>query len=281
MNKILSTLALAGLAGASIATAATDSAIDGLSVKAKVGYENEYIFRGKEHSADNIQTRVVGEYALPIQGANAGIYAGGFLMSPLTETANAAEVFVGAKTEIEKTLIDVGYTYYGFPNNSTVNAGAPGGSINTINNRAVYNGSNEIKVGAAFGQFKDILTPSLYFYYDFNLQQLTTEVAVRRTFRGDDYGINGVELILAGYFGYVSANQYNGSQLSPGIAQWSNAYGYVGGSADIAYNVTSAAKVGLGIRYAYNNDGDASDDIRLSGNTESNFYYGVWAEFRY
>lgn len=40
-------------------------ATDGLSVRAKVDFESQAVFRGKEHSDENVQTKVVGEYALP------------------------------------------------------------------------------------------------------------------------------------------------------------------------------------------------------------------------
>lgn len=280
MNKILSTLALAGLAGASLAHAE----LEGLSIKGKVDYETQYIFRGKEHSDDNVQTKVVGEYQLPLGGANASIYAGAFLMSPLTQSSNEGDIFVGAKTEVEKFLLDAGYTYYGYPNRDLGNGGKGiGGTISPVNNRAIYSDSNEVSLGVAYSGFKDIATPSLYFHYNFDLQQLTTEAALRKSFKGDEFGIAGFELILAGFLGFVDANAYNGDQRAVGVEQWRNGYTYVGGSVDVAYNVTNAAKVGVGVRYSYNNDGNGTngDDIRTTGNTESNFWYGIWAEFRY
>ena len=283
MNKILSTLALAGLAGASLAHAE----LEGLSIKGKVDFESQYIFRGKEHSDDNVQTKVVGEYQLPIGGANASIYAGAFLMSPLTQSANEGDIFVGAKTEIEKFLLDAGYTYYGYPNRATSGGTGLGGTINPVNNRAIYSDSNEVSLGVAYSGFKDIATPSLYFHYNFDLQQLTTEAALRRSFKGDEFGIAGFELILAGFLGFVDANQYNGDQRASTVEQWRNGYTYVGGSVDVAYNVTNAAKVGVSVRYTYNNDGKDGGALggdttaRLAGNTESNFWYGIWAEFRY
>jgi hypothetical protein len=290
MNKILTTLALAGLAGASFAHAE----IDGLSVKAKVDFESEYIFRGKEHSDENVQTKVVAEYALPTSGVNASIYAGAFLMSPLTQAANASALTLGAKTEVEKFLIDGGYTYYGQPNRKSSGGtgigGAAGGQFNGIpgysdnsegNNNPIYSDSNEFFIGTAYAGMKDICTPSLYLNYNVDLKQLTTEAAVRRSFKGDEIGIAGAELILAGFVGYVDAQQYNGDQLSPGVSQWENAYGYIGGSVDVAYNITNSAKVGTGLRYTWNTDGDGNDEIRLTGNSDTNFYYGIWAEFRY
>lgn len=288
MNKILTTLALAGLAGASFAHAE----VDGLSVKAKVDFESEYIFRGKEHSDENVQTKVVAEYALPTSGVSASIYAGAFLMSPVTQAANESALFLGAKTEVEKFLIDGGYTYYSYANRKSDfgYVTTAGGQTVASNNRAHYTDSSELSLGGAYAGFKDIATPSLYFHYNIDLQQLTTEAAVRRSFKGDEIGIAGVELILAGFAGYVDARQYNGDQRASGVQNWINAYAYLGGSVDVAYNVTNSAKIGTGIRYTYNNDGDGNDAgplagqpgvSRLEGNSNSNFYYGIWAEFRY
>jgi hypothetical protein len=289
MNKFLTTLALAGLAGASFAHAE----IEGLSVKAKIDFESEFIFRGKEHSDENVQTKVVAEYALPVSGVNASLYAGAFLMSPITQAANASALTLGAKTEVEKFLIDGGYTYYGYPNRKTsggTGAGGNAGSQTVLgypgdnsagNNSPIYSDSNEIFLGTAYAGFKDIATPSLYFNYNVDLKQLTTEAAVRRSFKGDEFGIAGAELIFAGFAGYVDSRQYNGDQRASTVANWINSYGYLGGSVDVAYNVTNSAKVGTGIRYTYNNDGDGNDEARLNGNTSENFYYGIWAEFRY
>lgn len=277
MKKILSTLALAGLAGSSLAFAE----IDGLNIKAKVGFESEYIFRGKEHSDENVQTKVQAEYALPVQGIGASVYAGAFLMSPLTQAANEADLFTGVKTEIEKFQLEAGYTYYGYPNRNGSTGFTQGGAVNPVTNRAVYTDSHEISVGAAYSGMADIVTPSLYFHYNFDLEQLTTEAAIRRSFKGDEFGIAGVELILAGFAGYVDARAYNGDQRAPGVDKWINSYAYCGASADVAYNVTNAAKVGVGLRYTWNKDGDGNDDARLAGNTDTNFWYGIWAEFRY
>lgn len=286
MNKILTTLALAGLAGASFAHAD----LEGFTVKAKVDFESEYIFRGKEHSDENIQTKVVAEYFLPVSGMDASIYAGAFLMSPLTQADNASALTLGAQTTVEDFRIDGGYTYYGYPNRKNANGTGIGGTISTINNRAIYSDSNEIYIGTAYNGWKQYFTPSIYFNYNVDLQQLATEAALRRSFKGDEYGIAGAELILAGFVGYLQADGYNGDQRAAGVEKWKNGYAYIGGSVDVAYNVTNSAKIGAGVRYTYNNDGKGTDSIplggqpgvsRLEGNTESNFYYGVWAEFRY
>lgn len=286
MKKILTTIALSGLAGASIA-----NAFDGLTLKGRVGFENEYIYRGKEHSQENIQTKVVGEYALPVAGGGLAIYGGAFLMSPLTQSSNEAILFTGLKTQIEDFIIEGGYTYYGYPNrNSTYSVANVGGAIDPRNNRAIYSDSNEINIAAAYNGFSDVVTPSLSVAYNFELEQLTAEVALRRNFDlGQLIGANGFEISLAAYAGYLDSRRYNGNQRAAGIERWYNAYAYAGGTADIAYNINPGAKVGVGVRYAYNNDGKGEDSTplggdnvnRLAGNTSHNVYYGVWAEFRY
>ncbi len=286
MNKIISTLALAGFAGSSLALAG----IDGLSIKAKVDFESEYVFRGKEHSDENVQTKVIGEYALPVQGSGASIYAGAFLMSPITQAANEAVLFAGAKTEMEKFLLEAGYSYYAYPNRNGTNFSTQGGAINPVNNRAIYTDSHEVSLGTAYSGMRDIATPSLYFHYNFDLQQLTTEAALRRSFGSDLHGIDGVEFIFSAFAGYVSSRSYNGDNRQ-GVEQWINSYAYCGATADIAYNISNTSKVGFGVRYTWNKDGDANDAnalagdasgvSRLAGNTDTNFWYGIWAEFRY
>lgn len=288
MNKILSTLALAGLAGSSLAFAE----IPGLTIKAKVDFESEYVFRGKEHSDENVQTTVMGDYALPVAGDGASLYAGAFLMSPITQTANEAVIFGGVKTQLEQIHLEAGYTYYGYPNRNDNGVGGQGGSINPVTNRAVYTDSHEISLGGVYtGEFaSNVATPSLFVHYNFDLQQLTTEGALRRSFGSDLHGIDGVEFIFSGFAGYVSSRSYNGDNRQ-GVEQWINSYAYCGATADIAYNVSATSRVGAGVRYTWNKDGDANDagalagdasgNSRLAGNTDTNFWYGIWAEFKY
>lgn len=283
MNKLLSSLALAGLAG----TAFAAGNVDGLTVKAKVDFESEYVFRGKEHSDKNLQTTVVAEYALPT--ADAAIYGGVFMMSPIDQAANELISFLGAKTEYEKYMFELGYSHYAYPNRALTGGTGTGGTINPVNNRAVYSDSNEVSFGVSTSAFKEVFTPSAYIHYNFDLKQTTYEVAARKIIDGETFGASGFELSFAAFVGYVQSGRYNGDQVAAGVEQWGNDYGYLGGSANIAYNVSNTAKVGAGVRYTWNNDGDDNDagplagDVtnRLSGNTSENFWYGIWAEFKY
>ena len=268
MNKLLSSLALAGIAG----TAFAAGNVDGLTVKAKVDFESEYIFRGKEHSDKNTQTKVIGEYALP--ASDAAIYAGAFMMSPIDQAANETALFTGVKTQWEKYLFEAGYTYYSRPN-ARYSRFAATGARDLGNNDYGYVDSNEISVGVATSQFKELFTPSFYIHYNFDLKQTAYEAAIRRSFNGDEFGAAGFEVIVSAFAGYVQAERANGYDVTP----WANDYGYVGGSVDLAYAVSNTAKVGAGVRYAWNSDGN--EDVMNAANTDENFWYGIWAEFKY
>lgn len=277
MKKLLSSLALAGLAGSAFAA----GNVDGLTVKAKVDFESEYIFRGKEHSDSNLQTKVQAEYALP--AADAALYAGVFMMSPVAQVSNEVISFLGAKTMYEGYLFEAGYTHYSYANRNSdaaYNPGTNGGDYIAANNRGHYSDTNEVSFGVGT-EIKEIATVSGYIHYNFDLQQTTYEAAARRAFKGEDIGAAGFELIVAGFYGYVQANQENGDQREGTTAAYKNDYGYIGASADIAYAVSNTAKVGTGVRYAYNNDGNEDSLGRNSANTDENFWYGIWAEFKY
>ncbi len=277
MNKLLSTLALAGLTG----TAFAAGNVDGLTVKAKVDFESQYIVRGKEHSDKNLQTKVVAEYALP--AADAAIYGGVFMMSPIEQAANELVTFLGAKTEYEKFVFEAGYSHYARPNRALTRVTTPGGAADIGNNDFAYSDSNEVSIGTSYLGMRDVFTPSAYIHYNFDLKQTTYEAALRRSFNGDDFGAAGFEVIVAGFAGYVQADRANGDQRTRGvtIADFKNDYGYLGASVDVAYAVSNTAKVGAGARYAWNSDGNEDSLGRLNGNTDENFWYGLWAEFKY
>jgi hypothetical protein len=289
MKKILATATLALAASgvtAPLHAQLAQTLLNSLAVTAKVGTESEYVYRGKEHSDFNIQTLVNVEYTLPSTRAdfNANIYAGVVAVQPVTQAANQLDFKLGSKFDYNGFTFDVGWIYHSFPNKNTVAhdylglplGGFSGGYQDSITNRPDYNRSNEIAIG--IGRDIEAVRVSGYLYYDFNLEQLTYEANI-------GYKVPvpalGAVIALNGFAGYVSAHSANGDQRAAGLERWRNDYGYLGASADIAFQLGNATQAGVGVRYAWNSDGNASDDLRLAGNTDSNVWWGLWFKFSY
>jgi hypothetical protein len=263
--------------------------VNQFSVGARTGMESEFVYRGKEHSDANLQTHVTLELPVPMTTATYGISVFGkmFSMNPLTQTANQLDTSAGAKLEYESLKFEAGWIYHSFPNQNAHNYGLDGGDINPATNRAIYNRSHEayVNIGAQIsntGTVVDGLRLDAYVYYDFNLQQTTVEADAGYSL--SFAALPRFSINFLAYAGYCDAKAANADQRAASVPRWSNAYGYIGASADITYRIGEYATLGTGIRYAWNNDGvwrDARDEPRLIGNTTDNLWWGVWLRFAY
>ncbi|MDR1498301.1 MAG: hypothetical protein LBS59_07850 [Puniceicoccales bacterium] len=270
--------ALALLGTTSLSAQSFRDVLRPISVKARVGSESEYVFRGKEHSDFNLQTRVNLEYQLPSTRVGSSIYGNIFSMNPVTQSANLADFSLGSKLVYNDFLFDFGWIYHSFPNQNDLHWGIPGGAPNPITNRAIYNRSNELFLSA--GTDYQGTKIAAWAYYDFNLEQLTLEANASRAFSFPAV-LPGIEFVLSAYAGYVSAHAANADQRDAGIPKWRNDYGYIGGSVDLTYNVSEYTTIGVGVRYAWNSDGSWRDELRLVGNTSDNLWWGFWLRFAY
>ncbi len=259
------TLAAITLASLSAGALFAQNGIDNLEIKGDVGYEGEYISRGKEHSDGNMQVNVKTGYSIPGMGETSPLlYANLFAMLPVAQHYNQVDWTLGAKASYEAFTFDIGYTLHTYPNNDSF---APAET-----NRGDYNRSNEVFIGASTSQY-EWFTPKAYIYYDFNLQQVTYEAMLTRRVEGQDLGLSpDLAFDLAAYIGYLSARRYDGDQ---GAAKVRNGYAYAGLSADVVYRIAPNANVSLGMRYAWNNDGEHGN------NTEKNLWWGTKVTFAY
>ncbi|MDR2512319.1 MAG: hypothetical protein LBD01_00720 [Puniceicoccales bacterium] len=250
-----------------------------LSIDARLAAESEYVYRGKEHSDFNLQSRLNLEYALPTTGVGTAITADVFSMNPIEELANQLDVSLGAKVVYNDFLFRARWVYHTFPNQNRLSDLPSGGEQYVSANRPVYNRSNELYLGVG-SQIQDSgVWIEGGVYYDINCSQLTYELNLGRdfTFRA----IPNFMLSLSGFAGYVNATAYNGDQRGESVGKWRNDYAYLGASADISYRVNEFSSLGVGIRYAWNNDGNGNDTPNLEGNTRSNVWWGFWAKFSY
>ncbi len=219
MNKrILKTMAaLIALSGSSAAYAQVTP--EDISVETDFAFESEYSFRGAKLGGPSLQP-----------GMEIGIldgYIGTWMSMPLNRTrtppeGNEVDFYGGWAFPLgEMVELDVGYTYYWFPED--------GGS------------EREPYIGVAFDVDFD---PAFYVFYETEGEILTFEGSVGYGYDLGEVGFDGYGLDLGAYAGYVT----NGDD-----------YFYYGLTADVVYDLNEAASFSFGVRFAGNSDDGVVD----------------------
>lgn len=271
MNKTIATLAILGAAGAVFAQNATSASASqpapaasapandiaaNLSIAGTFGYESAYMFRGFLKDRQVAQSGVELGYAIG-QGE---IYAGVWGSMPISfrggNNVNEFDYYIGYTQAIEDIVsLDAGFTYY---------------SYSTGNIRQ----TREIYAGATADV---LLSPSLYVYYDFDLEQAVVEASIAYSFDLEQYThITGLSLENSAYFGTVNTRKRFAGNA--GIAK--NDYVYFGFASDIAYAITDNVSTSFGIRWAINNDGQGGNSVN-QGQKDNQFWVGASLGFAY
>lgn len=280
MKKVITALAIAAFGVSAFAQESAASASDkDFVIGAKFDFESRYISSGKRIVNENMQTTISLKYFVP-QTSDIGFtpYADFFWMSPTNNergghpVSDEGSIKIGSEVAIGETItLDFGYKFTGWNDRESAQG----------MNRAKLNRQNEIFLGVsrAFNLLDGNEDTSVIGFaqvaYNWNREQLAYEIGLEKSF---DLG-SDVALKLAACYGYVDANEYNGDQRDAGVSKGHNDYGYIAASADVSYRINSGTDVGLGIRYAYNNDGD--DGLAGEDNNDHNVWWGAWINFLY
>ncbi len=239
-----------------------------LSVSAAVGFESEYVFRGERRSSSAIQPKV--ELAYPLYGLD--FYVGAWSSSPVKgdNASNLMEVdlYGGVNYYVGPLRLDLGYIFYWYPSDDL----RPGQRTRDM----------EVYIGASFDTASYLwevnLNPSVYYYYNWILQQHVVEVSIGYNVPIGYWLWNYPRLTLPIniYGGYLTAGQKLGD-----VAQKDSAtYWYYGASADIALAITEYCTISAGVRYSYRsggNEGEAGNTTLLG--RENNFWFGGKVDF--
>ena len=240
MKNTLTALALAvftaGIAHAQTAPAPVAVAVptSDISVSGRFSWEAKNVFRGKERSSADglIQSTVSVESAVP-GFAGVSAYVSYFNADNFERTLN-----IGGRTDLN----GVGTIEFGVSrtSNSTTVATLAGQGFTRIDN------SRELYVGVAQkpGSF---VRASAFLYYNTDLKQTNLVVAGSKDYEGKNLGIPGFDLETKAYVGLADSKA-----SSHDVA---NSYIYLGASADVTRAIGTGAKVGLGLNWAYNTDG--------------------------
>lgn len=227
---VLAALVAGVSAQADTAPAAAAPAKSDLSVTVDVSYVSSYVFRGQHVTGDAIQPS--------IEVAYGDFYAGAWHSDDVANTAVETETdyYAGYGYKLNDTFsLDGGVTRY------TYNGGHGTGAAN--------NDSTEIYVGA---KAKVLLTPAVYYYYDFDRDVSTFEGSV-----GYSLPIDAIKasLDLSGKLGYV--------QIPGDGADYT--YGVLGAS--VPYKLSETATFTVGVDYVLNDqrglksNGRSSDEL--------------------
>ncbi|MCC5788020.1 MAG: hypothetical protein JJT75_00155 [Opitutales bacterium] len=221
MKNSLKVLSVAALAAP--ASLFGQFALDDATVTVEFAFESEYSFRGVKLAGPSIQPSILYE----VQGFYAEIWSSSDVRSGSGESGEV-DYTVGYSWDIDAITADVGFTYYSLT-----------GATDT----------QEIYVGAALNLDELLVDPSLYLYYDFELENTTLEGSL-------DYAVGITEFIgvdadleLGAFVGHVWVDQ-------------GNDYFYYGVTADVVFAFTDAAYGSVGVRYA-GNDEDINPDDQL------------------
>ena len=240
MKNTITALALAvftaGIAHAQTAPAPVAVAVPSsdISVSGRFSWEAKNVFRGKERSSTDglIQSTVTVESAVP-GFAGVSAYVSYFNADNFERTLN-----IGGRTDLNGVgTIDFGVSR---TSNSTAVATLAGQGFTRIDN------SRELYVGVAQkpGSF---IRASAFLYYNTDLKQTNLVLAGSKDYEGKNLGIPGFDLETKAYLGLADAKA-----SSHDVA---NSYIYLGASADVTRAIGTGAKVGLGVNWAYNTDG--------------------------
>lgn len=222
-------LAVAAVA-AGVSAQAAQTAKSDLSVTVDVSYVSDYVFRGQYVASDSIQPSVEATYA--------DFYVGAWHSDDVKNN-------VGSETDL--------YAGYGYKLNDKV-------SFDAGVTRYTYDGGNEFDSTEVYVGVKGnvILTPSLYYYYDFDRNSNTVEVSIGHSFPID---VIKASLDLSAKAGYASKGGENVNAYSNGD------YTYYVVGASIPYKLSETATLTVGVDYIYN---DTASDSGFSAKGDDN-----------
>lgn len=262
MKKTIATLAIAGAA-----TAASADFISDLSISGTFDFESEYVFRASKLAAQSFQPSV--EFGYPVVGGD--LYVGIWTNQPIASTTTGVpfgairgitgdevDFYAGYAYPVTDIFtLDLGATYYWYPESAGFGA---------------INHTTEIY----FGVSADVLlSPAVYFYYDFDLQQTVVEFSIGYSLDLGEYlGAEGLSVDTGAYFGVLNTNDINAG--AAGTSKQQNGYVYGGVTADLVYAFNENVSSSIGVRWSINNDGA---DGTLAGNGPANAFGGesqVW-----
>lgn len=217
---------------------------DGVSVSVSVDYVSEYVFRGVSFARGAVQPGI----EISKNGFTAGVWTSAAIGEASAAAGDEIDVYAGYSWDVSDAVsADIGATIYHFPDVS-------GGLLD-------FGGASTIEVYAGVG-FDTVLAPSLYGYYDFDLEAFTVEGGVGHSLPVGEK----TSLDLGLTAGLVTADgggdyQYGSASASFGYGFTDDVSAYVGANYSLSSEDT--------LRFKIDGNGDAFT------NTDNLFWVGV------
>lgn len=216
--KKLTALIAASAASVSIAQAQE------LSISSTFSWESDYVFRG---------VQLAEEYFAPAVDISYGdAYAGIWAALPVdSQFGNEVDFYAGYGLGLSETVsADIGFTYYTYPD-------AGSDFFDDVNTFEVYGGLS----------FEAPLSPSVYAFYDLDLEVLTFEASAGHSAVVSDSG----SFDISAYVGYVDPNE-------------GDTYTYYGTSVGYTLAFTDNAAFSLGLNWY-----SSSEDFMYDGDSDA------------
>ena len=219
-------LLLAALAAAAGLGAQSENSRSSYSITADFTYTSKYVFRGVQLARDSLQASAEVAVGAPRHGE---FYGNLWTNQPFDRGEDDEIDFrVGYRRQVAKGLsLEALATYYGYPRAGT------GATKHTV----------EGGVGATFDARG--FSPSVYYYYDFNLKASTVEGAI-------GYGIPlpaiGTSLDVSVFAG---TSQADDAKPESGVTV-KESYNYYGASLEVPYQLSQNTKFRVGAHWATN-----------------------------
>jgi len=201
-----------------------------VGVSVSVDYVSEYVFRGVSFARGAVQPGI----ELSMGGAYAGVWSSAALGEVSSAAGDEIDVYAGYGWDLSDSIsADVGATIYHFPDVD--------GSLFD------FGGASTIEVYGGLS-FDTALAPSVYAYYDFDLEALTVEGSVGHSFpmaesTSFDLGLSGGLVSASGGGDY----EYGLGSAAVSYAFNDNASAYIGANYSLSSEDTLRFKVdGLG-----------------------------------
>lgn len=264
MKKLVSMLGILAVAATSYAhdgsfptDSITNPSLSNLSISASVEYTTAYMFRGDKYAGHSIQPNV--ELSYEVLGFDA--YVGAWMNAPLEskksrttgELKNLEEVdfYAGLTYSLSILVLDAGYQYYWYPSDHD----------GKCYDSEVYGGITIDTTDILFG-FN--LNPSVYYYYNFQLETHNIEASLSYELPiGSFIGLESLTMPLSVNCAYIKSDSEDFDH-----------YMYWGATADLAYAITENIVISGGIRFCDRFEEKNCDDYFYRAKSD-HVWYGV------
>lgn len=238
----------------------TSPSLSALKFTATAEYTTAYMFRGDKLADDSVQASV--EISYEILGFDA--YAGAWMNEPLhrkidkytdiLKNLSQVDFYGGLMYSLYIVVFDVGYQYFWYPSDHE------GKSYQN----ELYGGITLDTTDLLYG-FN--ITPSVYYYYNFQLDTHNIEASLSYEFPlGSYFGFDGLTMPISANYAFVKCE-----------SSAFDRYMYAGATVDLAYSITRYLTVSGGVRYSRRfNEKDCEGYFRRE--KRDNIWYGVKIE---